>query len=160
MIAVIAVIEADRNDIAILAALHGACFEEAWPADAFDRLLAVPGTFALLARSEDMDVGFVLARFVADEAEILSVGVSAFARRRGIAAHLLAVAARHAAAGGAAKLFLEVGAENTVPLTLYRKLGFREAGRRRGYYRNGLADGLTMRADLPLGGLGKEPELD
>ncbi len=156
----IAVFVAGREESCALASLHKSCFDQGWSADTCDRLLASPGTFAVLAREGSENVGFVLARVAADEAEILSVGVSRPARRQGIGARILSAAARGAAAAGATKLFLEVGTENVAALTLYRKLGFREVGRRPGYYRDGSGDGLTMRAELPLAGLGNRSELD
>jgi len=151
---------ADQQKCSTLALLHGACFERGWSTDALDRLLASPGTFALLARDGGADAGFVIARVAADEAEILSVGVCPAVRRRGIAVRLLHAAAVKAARTGATKLFLEVGTENAAALALYRLLGFREVGRRPGYYGDGLGDGLTMRADLPLPRLGNPAELD
>lgn len=156
----IAVIQAGQEDIFALALLHSACFRDGWSAETFDRLLAAPSTFALLARDGEADVGFVLARVAADEAEILSVGVPVAMRRQGIAEQLLAKAGLLAAGAGATKLFLEAGTENVAARALYRKLGFREVGRRHGYYRDGSGDGLTMRADLPLPRLGNGTDLD
>jgi ribosomal-protein-alanine N-acetyltransferase len=143
-----------------LAKIHASCFEKGWSKEAFDQLLASPGAFGLLARIGGVNVGFVLARVAVDEAEILSIGVSGTARRRGVGLRILAAAAQRAGEGGAGKLFLEVGTDNAAALALYRKLGFREVGRRPGYYGEGAGDGLTMRAYLPLSRLGNESNLD
>jgi len=151
---------AGRREGVALALLHGHSFHQGWSAEAFDRLLASPGTFALLARDGATDVGFVIARVAADEAEILSVGVFPPARRQGIATQILTAAAAEAVRAGATKLFLEVGTENAAALALYRGLGFYEVGRRPRYYGGGSGDGLTLRADLPLSRLGKQTELD
>jgi ribosomal-protein-alanine N-acetyltransferase len=154
------VLNCGSKDISALALLHGSCFKEAWSAETFEQLLTSPGAFALLARHETADIGFVLARVAADEAEILSVGVTITARRQGIAGRILVAAATRAAEAGATKMFLEVGTENMPAQALYRKLGFHEVGRRRGYYRDGSGDGLTMRVDLPLARLGNGTDLD
>jgi ribosomal-protein-alanine N-acetyltransferase len=156
----IAIVSAGRREAGALALLHGSSFAQGWTAEAFDRLLASPGTFSLLAREGGADVAFVLARVVVDEAEVLSVAVSPPARRRGIAAQILMAAAEEAARAGATRLFLEVGTENAAALALYRRLGFFEVGRRRGYYGDLRGDGLTMRVDLPLSRLGKQTEVD
>jgi ribosomal-protein-alanine N-acetyltransferase len=154
------IVGASPDSSRILAALHAACFDEAWTREAFDSLLASPGAFALIGRQDGLDRGFVLVRVVLDEAEVLSVGVSPPARRRGLARCLLAEAARQAGAAGATRLFLEVSIANDAALRLYRKMGFVEIGRRQGYYRNGAENGLTMRTDLPLSAMGKGCEVD
>jgi ribosomal protein S18 acetylase RimI-like enzyme len=49
--------------------------------------------------------------------------------RRGIGAQLLNIARAHAIAGGFGLLSLHVFAQNSAAIALYRKFGFREAGR-------------------------------
>jgi ribosomal-protein-alanine N-acetyltransferase len=144
----------------LLARLHGSCFDAAWSEESFEALLDTPGTFALLARISGKEAGFILARAVADEAEILSLGVVPPARGKGVGKHLIAAAADRCLGAGAKRLFLEVGDENKPAMGLYRRLGFLEVGRRRGYYRDGLEDALTLKADLPLCGLGNDAEVD
>ncbi|HQT72726.1 MAG TPA: GNAT family N-acetyltransferase, partial [Acidiphilium sp.] len=74
------------------------------------------------------------ARAVAGEAEILTIGVAATARRRGIARALLGAALGEARGRGAETVFLEVAADNDAAIRLYRACLFRPAGRRRDYY--------------------------
>ncbi|GAB0118230.1 hypothetical protein Acid7E03_23020 [Acidisoma sp. 7E03] len=92
--------------------------------------------------------GMILLRLTLDEAEILTLGTAPAARRRGIAAGLLAEALRQAAARGVRQVFLEVEVGNAAARGLYAAAGFTEVGRRRGYYANG-ADALVLRATLP-----------
>ena len=82
-----------------LAAIHAAAFrgQEAWSASVFAGQLALPGSFALL----DPAGGMVLARVIAEEAEILTLAVVPQARRGGVARRLLAGAMQRAAAAGA-----------------------------------------------------------
>jgi len=119
------------TELAILAELHRACFADAWSEATLAELLASPGVFAFLAEGGE---GFVLARAVADEAEILSVGVVPAHRRQGIGHRLLSAAAVEARRRGAARLFLEVASDNGPALALYRQAGFAKVGRRAGYY--------------------------
>jgi ribosomal-protein-alanine N-acetyltransferase len=143
------------TDLAPLAALHAACFADAWDARALGELLAGPGVFAV-----SLPEGFLLARVAADEAEILTLAVRPEARRRGIGAALVAAAASQAQSRGAGALFLEVGVANTAARALYAGLGLAEAGRRKGYYAQpGAApeDALVLRSNLPLSPLGKSP---
>jgi ribosomal-protein-alanine N-acetyltransferase len=135
------------GDTAPLAVLHAACFPDAWDAAAITALLVTPGTFVF--RSDD---GFVMARAVAGEAEILTLAVVPQARGRGLGRALLQAAIVKAKALGAQAMFLEVGTDNPAALALYAGLGFTKVGDRKAYYASGSGgrDALVLR--LPLTG--------
>jgi ribosomal-protein-alanine N-acetyltransferase len=83
----------------------------------------------------------------ADEAEVLTLGVSAPFQRRGIARRLVEGLMRAVSAAGGERLHLEVAADNTAAIALYKMLGFAEVGRRRGYYQRSdgtSSDALTL----------------
>jgi len=124
----------DAGEAAALARVHAASFEAGWSAAAFAELLASPGAFALAAETDGALHGFILARAIAGEAEILTLAVLPEKRRRGVAGALVEAAAGAAAALGAGELFLEVAADNPAAIALYKAAGFAPAGRRRGYY--------------------------
>ena len=67
-----------------LAELHAAGFTPAWSANDIAELLASPGAFGLAAEDESGFTGFVLARTVADESEILTIAVDPAQRRQGL----------------------------------------------------------------------------
>jgi ribosomal-protein-alanine N-acetyltransferase len=135
------------EDLSPLAALHAGCFPEApWTSKALALLLAQPGTAAFLAEQSGRLLGFVLLRRAAGEAEILSLGVDPSARRQGLARRLLAAGEAWLGAGGA-RLFLEVASGNAPALALYRRLGFRQVGRREKYYADG-GDALVLRREV------------
>jgi ribosomal-protein-alanine N-acetyltransferase len=141
---------AGRAQVPVLAALHAECFAGNWSRDSFADLVASPGTLAWLALDGDQPVGMLLARIVAGEGEIITVGVAPGARRRGVARHLLAHALAAAGAAGCRMMFLEVGCGNEAALALYRAAGFRAVGRRRNYYQDGagaVEDAIVMRKD-------------
>lgn len=129
---------------AALAHLHAACFTRPrpWSATEFADLLGAPTT-----RLFESPNGFLLARIIADEAELLTLAVSPAARRSGQGATLVGRFLADAAATGAKTAFLEVAADNLAALSLYRRTGWIEAGRRRNYYAPGL-DALVLRHDL------------
>lgn len=129
---------------AALAHLHAACFTRPrpWSATEFADLLGAPTT-----RLFESPNGFLLARVIADEAELLTLAVSPAARRTGLGATLVQRFLADAAATGAKTAFLEVAADNLAALSLYRRTGWTEAGRRRNYYAPGL-DALVLRHDL------------
>ncbi|HJW42414.1 MAG TPA: GNAT family N-acetyltransferase [Rhizomicrobium sp.] len=140
-------------DLAPLAAIHAACFAQAWDVQALSELLVAAGAFCLSGGE-----GFILARAAGGESEILTLAVSPSARRRGTASELVAAAADHARRLGAQSMFLEVAVGNLAARALYGKLGFAEAGRRKGYYAGSPPeDALILRSDLPLSGLGYCP---
>lgn len=133
----------------VLAALQADCFPDPWPSADIAWQLSHLGTCAWLAKEQGAPLGFLLARVTGDEAEILSLGVTSGARRRGLGRALLE-AAIEGLGPRAVSLFLEVAETNAAARALYRRLGFREVGRRKGYYRPPAApaDALVLRRPL------------
>lgn len=131
-----------------LAAMHRACFpDDPWDGDSMARILALAGVFGYLAWQADDPSGFVLARDLGEEAEILSLGVLPRWRRRGTGRALLDAVVAEAARRNLGSLVLEVAEGNEPARRLYAAAGFVEVGRRPRYYRDvdRLADGLILR---------------
>lgn len=84
---------------------------------------------------------FAAWQAVADEAELHLLVTAQTARRTGIAGLLLADGAQRFAA---ARLLLEVRADNLPAVALYRKHGFCTFAVRKNYYQNPAADALIM----------------
>ena len=124
------------EDVGDLALLEGLAFgPEAWSAASLAGQLADADSWLALIRHPDgwLQASMILRR-AADEAELLRVGVHPSARRRGLAAALLAHGCTWARQRGAGRLFLEVSAANHVAIAFYRAQGFSRCGRRRAYY--------------------------
>lgn len=150
---------ATEPDFAELARLHKTCFAENWDERAL-KDLASSGARALLAEQDGRIAGFILFRTASDESEILTLAVPPEARRSGLGRALVTQAAQQAARAGAARLVLEVGANNAAARALYAGLGFTPAGQRKGYYRapgSPPGDALILSTPLPLSGLGNGP---
>ena len=126
-------------DAEVLAALHAVCFpEDPWDDAAFRHLLAGPGMFAIIAGvagDPPEPAGFMVARAIAGEAEIVTFGVLPAFRGNGLGATLLAEMLDVAEAQGAEAAFLEVAEDNLAAHRLYTAHGFAEIGRRPNYYR-------------------------
>ncbi len=137
--------EAGKDDFDLLASIHAQCFADAWSRDAIAALLDAPGTFTLLADG----TGMIMLRIAADEAEILTIGITPGARQSGLGTALVSAGAERAAESGAKTIFLEVDARNMAAKALYEKLGFRRVGERKAYYRPE-GDALVLNASLPL----------
>lgn len=135
------IIAAGPGDAEALAAMHGRLLEPPWDAAAMSALLVAPTTVALLAlgavelgTGDTAQLGFLLARIVADEAEILSIGVVREAQAQGVGRSLVGALLERCRSVGVAHLYLEVAERNGAARALYARTGFHEAGRRAGYY--------------------------
>jgi ribosomal-protein-alanine N-acetyltransferase len=142
--------EAGPGDAGALAALHAASFRRGWSEDEVERLLLDRQVLAHRAAARGKLAGFILSRMAAGEAEILSVAVADRWRGRGLARRLLDLHLRRLAGLGVEAVFLEVEDGNKPALRLYDRAGFREVGRRPGYYaRDATAtSALVLRRDL------------
>lgn len=133
---------ASTEDAPALAAIHAAAFPAgaAWSAGTLTTLLAMAGVFALHGPG-----GFIIARRVLDEAEILTLAVHPTQRRQGLGLALVETAALVAASAGAKVMFLEVAEDNAPAMALYARAGFSQAGLRRDYYGSGVHAWLLRR---------------
>jgi ribosomal-protein-alanine N-acetyltransferase len=141
---------AHPRDAAALAALHADSFNRGWGEQEFEQLLTDRGVIADRAASGRKTIGFIVSRRAADEAEILSVAVARAWQGRGLARALLDLHLRRLAGLGLRAVFLEVDEANEPARRLYARAGFREVGRRPGYYPQGSAAraALVLRRDL------------
>lgn len=147
-------------DLGRLSKLHRGCFEESWSRADLAHLLAMAGSFGLLARVFEgrfagldglRGVGFALCRVIADESELLSIGVSPSHRRKGVADALLRASIERCWRIGARSMFLEVAVDNIAAQDLYERQSFARVGLRPDYYRRrGAGDvaAYTMRCDI------------
>ena len=135
----------------LIAALTETASGDPWSVDAVAKILALPRSFGLIAQEASQPLGFLLAQWAADEAEIVNIAVAPSARRRGIGAALVAEAAARARKGGAHKMFLEVASDNIAARALYERQGFVQVGMRPDYYHRVAVsnmDALILRLDL------------
>jgi ribosomal-protein-alanine N-acetyltransferase len=133
-----------------LAACHAQAFAKPWDAAEIAAVLGGPGSFGLAAWNGDAIAGFILARAIAGEAEVLTLAICEAGRRQGLARALLAAATDVSRTSGAQSMFLEVAADNVAAIALYSGAGFVQVGVRPGYYRSAVGpfDALVMRRDL------------
>lgn len=135
-----------------IAALEEAIFPDPWDYRSVVDLISTDGSMCFTAREGERVVAYVIGRLIAPEGEIYRVAVDPDYRRRGIAYRLLDYAAKTSRGKGLESLFLEVRSQNLPAIKLYTAYGFREIGRRRGYYKNPTDDAIIMlkasRADM------------
>lgn len=152
--------ETDLRLANALARIHAAAFEgagRAWRGPEILALMDEPAVSLFLTHREDgagdlAPVCFALCRVAAGEAELLTIAVAPDAMRQGLGRATLDACISRATSDGAERLFLEVGAGNLAARALYAQRGFRECGRRVGYYRlpdGTRADAVIMERRLP-----------
>ena len=118
-------------DAATMAQVHAAAYriDRPWSLREFAELLESPHVLAL-----GDGRAFILARVIADEAEILTIATDPAHRRQGLARAMLDQFHAAAQTRGATRAFLEVAADNHAARALYEAAGYRQTGQRRAYY--------------------------
>lgn len=134
------VAELGDDDLDAAADLHSEAFDQPWSGDELGTLLAQRGSFGFVVRlpgqPQGAPLGFVLARSIAGEAEILTITVARRSRRAGVGRLLMDHVLQKLHADRVQSLFLEVDEENEPALRLYKRLRFEEVGRRPAYYQH------------------------
>jgi len=102
------------------------------------------------AESERAIVGYAGLIAYDDEAHVATIGVATAAQGKGIGSLLLDALLAEADRRSPVVL-LEVRADNEVAQGLYRRRGFAEIGRRRGYYQPSGTDAVVMKRERPAG---------
>ena len=114
--------------------------------------LGEPKRMAWVAVRSGQLVGFAIVRLLAPESELESIAIEASAQGCGFGGMLLSTIVQELklarAETGIEQVDLEVRASNEAALGLYRQAGFREIGRRRGYYADPIEDAVLLRLDL------------
>lgn len=142
---------ATLDDVAALVGIEDASF----PGNRLDRrrfryLLASAHGALLVDADDDTSLrGYVLLLFRANStiARLYSIATHPAHLGRGVGARLVDAAERQARALGHTCLRLEIRADNTASLALFRGRGYREFGRHAAYYHDGM-DALRLQKPL------------
>ncbi len=134
--------------VAQVAELEKLCFADPWSENSIrsevDNILAL----WMVALEDDRVVGYVGSQTVCGETDMMNIAVHPDYRRRGIAQSLIEVLIRELKNRGSICLTLEVRCSNDSAIGLYEKMGFRQVGLRKNYYRNPREDALILRKDF------------
>jgi [ribosomal protein S18]-alanine N-acetyltransferase len=101
-----------------------------------------------VAERDGAIIGFLVARALSGEMEILNLAVASSIRRQGVGAVLLREALSWAGQSGATRAFLEVRASNAAARQFYEAHGFASAGVRPNYYRDPVEAALLLARSL------------
>ncbi|MYM31925.1 ribosomal protein S18-alanine N-acetyltransferase [Duganella sp. CY15W] len=105
----------------------------------------------VLRDSDGSLLGYFLLMAVVDEAHLLNVAVSAEKQGQGLGRFLLNQAVACARGLGMESVLLEVRPSNMRALEIYERYGFKQIGRRKGYYPAGnqqREDAIVMRFEV------------
>jgi [ribosomal protein S18]-alanine N-acetyltransferase len=140
-----------EGDLEQVVAIEEKSFSRPWTPEQFRDELRSPYAFPRVAVTPSGGVaGYLCPSLLLDEGEILDVAVSGEFRGKGIGRLLVLDALEFFRERGALRVYLEVRVSNQAAISLYRSLGFRDAGCRKRYYENG-EDALLM--DIILNGV-------
>jgi ribosomal-protein-alanine N-acetyltransferase len=142
-----------RADLDAVAALEAETFTMPWSRDTFSDLLDRPDAACVVAVAPGVGLaGYAVYWWAGGEAELGDLAVREPRRGRGIGSALVREVLEGAAARGVERMFLEVRESNRPARSLYRRHGFREAGRRPDYYRHPREDAIVMALSLYAAG--------
>ncbi len=137
---------ADIDDVLLI---EGQSFPTPWSRHAFQREVG-ENIFAryYVARKEGQVLGYAGMWLVVDEAHVTNIAISPDYRRQGFGQVLMQYLIAQAAQEGATYMTLEVRRGNHPAQSMYRGLGFRPVGTRKGYYSDTNEDAIIMEKDL------------
>ena len=141
------------TDADAVSALEDACQgPDAWSAWLVGDGIAggLPTISYLVAEVDGRVVGYAVASYAGDIAELQRIGVTESARRTGVATELLDGVVAASSGTGADRLLLEVREDNRDALAFYAARGFVEIDRRPRYYADG-STAIVMRLPLVKG---------
>ena len=123
-----------RSDLEDVYALEQSVYPHPWSMANFeDSLNSKYEAWILRDRNGDL-LGYFLLMAAVDEAHLLNVAVSAERQGQGLGRLLLNQAVACARGLGMESVLLEVRPSNTRALEIYERYGFKQIGRRKGYY--------------------------
>jgi ribosomal-protein-alanine N-acetyltransferase len=138
-------------DVDEVSALENSVFPHPWSRANFVDSLA-SGYDAWVVRDPTGELaGYFLLMYAIDEAHLLDVAVASGRQGEGLGRWLLDRASKRARQHGTQSILLEVRPSNERALQVYRKYGFTEIGRRKGYYpahEGKREDAIVMRFEL------------
>jgi len=139
--------EAQENDLLEIISIAKESFTIPWSLKSFYEELENPHSILAVAEVNGEIVGYIVARTIIDEAEILSIAVKSSLRKKGIASHLVAYILKKLK--NLVKIcYLEVRVSNLPAINLYKKFGFKICSLRKNYYLFPQEDALIMKLEF------------
>jgi ribosomal-protein-alanine N-acetyltransferase len=126
--------KAKSSDIPEVVKIETASFTHPWEESLFFDTLSANGKYFFVYESDNKPVAYIIFETVLDEGNITDLAVEAKYRNKGIGKELIEKTLSLAKELKIKSIFLEVRESNEAARKLYRKLGFKLLGKRKGYY--------------------------
>ena len=134
-------------DIPAVLVIEGLSFANPWSDATFRGEVQNKGISfpVVIVHEPDQRVaGYIIYWQIRDEVQITNIALHPDFRGRGIGETVLTVILKEVRGKGATFVTLEVRSSNTPAVSLYKKLGFKVLGTRKGYYGNPVEDAYVM----------------
>ena len=140
----ITILRIDRSMLDGACELENICFSSPWSREALELLLGntAVGFCAVDKTGRVLAYGGMLV--VLDEGEITNIACHPDARRKGLGEAVTSALLNYGIGVGVKRFSLEVRESNFAAISLYEKLGFSVAGRRKGFYEKPREDAFVM----------------
>ncbi|MFF0829726.1 ribosomal protein S18-alanine N-acetyltransferase [Brevibacillus sp. NPDC003359] len=133
------------QDVGAVAELERLAFTTPWPHDAFvNELTRNPNARYVVVAHQNRIIAYCGMWIVIDEAHVTNIAVHPLYRGKKVGLALMIKMMGVAKMQGAHSMTLEVRPSNTAARNMYIKLGFKEHGRRKGYYSDNNEDAIIM----------------
>jgi ribosomal-protein-alanine N-acetyltransferase len=136
--------EIEEKDVEQVYVIEMESFDSPWSRASILGEIISPRSHYLVVDVEDEIIAYAGLWKIFNEGHITNIAVKKGYRHKGLGFLLMQDLVRYSKDHAIEKLTLEVRVGNLAALTLYKKLGFEEAGRRKGFYDNPTEDAIIM----------------
>lgn len=133
-----------KEDISMVVTLEENTFSTPWSYEALEESFLKDNYYFLVAKQENIVVGYVGMYVVLQEGDITNIAVAKEVQGQGIGTKLLKELLEVAKKHGIETINLEVRVSNESAISLYKKHGFEIIGRRKNFYTKPEEDGYLM----------------
>jgi ribosomal-protein-alanine N-acetyltransferase len=132
------------SDIPAVIAIENASFTSPWSEASVLSEINASQSLTRVATVNESIVGYIIAKQILDEGQMLDLAVQLEFMRQGIADLLMRDLISGLRVSGVINLYLEVRATNAAAIRLYEKFGFTRISIRKDYYKNPVEDAYVM----------------
>ncbi len=136
--------KAEPGDLKAIVSIEKNSFDSPWSETEIAKDIDSDDTYVAVIEADGRMAGYAEMRMVAGEAQIYNIAVDEAFRGCGFGETLMKHLIEDALKNGCDIMTLEVRSGNKAASGLYAKLGFKEVGRRKGYYSKGGEDAVLM----------------
>jgi ribosomal-protein-alanine N-acetyltransferase len=126
-----------------IAELERECFSSPWSENAVLESYAADTSFFVFCDADKI-IGYAGLQIVLDEGYVTNIAVTKEARGRGIGKALIETLVNFSKEKSLAFISLEVRESNIPAISLYKKFGFEDKGKRKAFYQSPTEDAIIM----------------